>query len=297
MASGRVGIIMQYPAKGRPLKVDVAWDKFNEETIRSVDAVVFPYKEVKKVSFSMFLKNNVYSWEATDAPELPSVTNVDLSDPRYHAEPATVAIPAITVACFLLGLVASCLCLARAASGPLMGAAVVLGVAGFLAADTAKVDVVSPFERSGRLDISDATANTIFLQLHRNLFRSFDYHQESQIYDTLARSVHGPLLRKLYLQINDSLRVSEQGGAVSKIEDVQILSGLQQAEPFVENGFQYRCKWNIVGTIEHWGHIHERTNQYDASFEVKVVDGAWKIVAMDVLDQPQGIVKTRLREF
>ena len=184
MASGRVGIIMRYPAKGRPLKVDVAWDKFNEETIRSVEAVAFPYKEVKKVSFSMFLKNNVYSWEATDAPELPSVTNVDLADPRYHVEPATVAVPVVTVACFLLALIATCLCLVRAASGPLMGAAVVLGVAGFLAAGTGKVDVVSPFERSGRLAVSDATANTIFLQLHRNLFRSFDYHQESQIYDT-----------------------------------------------------------------------------------------------------------------
>jgi hypothetical protein len=93
-------------------------------------------------------------------------------------------------------------------------------------------------------------------------------------------------LRKLYLQINDSLRISEQGGAVSKIEDIQILEGRQQSDQFVESGFQYRCKWNIVGTIEHWGHI-----------DVKVVDGSWKIVAMDVLDQPQGVVKTRLRKF
>lgn len=297
MANGRVGIIMRYPAKGSPLKVEVAWDKFNDETIRSVDAVAFPFKEVKKVSFSMFLKENVYSWEATDAPELPSVTNVDLADPRYHVEPATVAIPVVTVGCLLLAMIASCLCLVRSSNGKLVGAAIVLGVGGLLAANVGKVDVVSPFERPGRLAISDATANTIFLQLHRNLFRSFDYHQESQIYDTLARSVNGPLLRKLYLQINDSLRISEQGGAVSRIEDVQIFSGHQQAEPFVENGFQYRCKWNIVGTIEHWGHIHERTNQYDATFEVKVVDGSWKIIAMDVLDQPQGVVKTRLRKF
>jgi hypothetical protein len=178
-----------------------------------------------------------------------------------------------------------------------MVAAAALGLAGCLTSNIAKVEFVSPFERPGRLAISDATANAIFLQLHGNLFRAFDYHQESQIYDTLARSVHGPLLRQLYLQINDSLRISEQGGAVSKIEGVEILSGRQQAEPFVENGFPYRCKWNIVGTIEHWGHIHERTNQYDALFEVKVVDGAWKIVAMDVLDQPQGVVKTRLRKF
>ncbi len=297
MANGRVGIIMRYPAKSRPIKVNVGWDKFNEETIRSVDAVAFAYQEVKQVSFSMFLKNNVFSWEATDAPELPAVTNVDLADPRYHAEPATVAFPVVTAVCLLLALIASCLSLVSPTNGRLMGAAAVLGVVGCLTSNVGKVEVVSPFERPGRLAISNETANTIFLQLHRNLFRSFDYHQESQIYDTLARSVHGPLLRKLYLQINDSLRISEQGGAVSKIEDVEILNGQQQFESFVENGFQYRCKWNIVGTIEHWGHIHERTNQYDALFELKVVDDTWKIVAMDVLDQPQGVVKTRLRKF
>ena len=296
MANGRVGIIMRYPAKGRPLKVDLTWDKFNEETMRSVDAVAFPYKEVKKVSFSMFLERNVYSWEASDAPELPPITSVDLEDERYHVEPATVPFPVITAVCFLLGLIASVVCLVRWNS-ILMGAAVAMGVAGVLTTGIAKVEVMPPFDRPGRLAIADTTANTIFLQLHRNLFRSFDYSDESQIYDTLARSVDGPLLRKLYLQINDSLRISEQGGAVSRIEDVQVLGGQQQTGPFVENGFQYRCKWNIVGTIEHWGHIHERTNQYDAMFEVKVVDGAWKIVTMDVLDQPQGVVKTRLRKF
>lgn len=295
MASGRVGIIMRYPAKGRPLKVDVAWDKFNEEALRSVDAVAFPYKEVAQVRFSMFLENNVYSWQATDAPELPSVTEVDLADDRYHVRPVTVGVPVIATACFLLALCASGVSLFRPFSPLLTGAAALLCVAGFLTARTAEVQVQSPLERPGSLAITNRTASTIFLQLHRNLFRSFDYSDESRIYDTLDRSVAGPLLRKLYLQINDSLRIAAQGGAVSRIEDVQVLEGRQQVGTFIENGFQYRCKWNIVGTIEHWGHIHERTNQYDALFEIKVINGAWKIVKMDVLDQPQGVVKTRLR--
>ncbi len=55
MANGRVGIIMRYPAKSRPLKVSVAWEKFNKETIRSVDAVAFAYQDVKKVNLSMFI--------------------------------------------------------------------------------------------------------------------------------------------------------------------------------------------------------------------------------------------------
>ena len=59
MASGRVGVIMEYPAKTPPEAVTVEWTKFSS-VIRSVDAVVFAYKDVAKASFSTFLKNNVY---------------------------------------------------------------------------------------------------------------------------------------------------------------------------------------------------------------------------------------------
>ena len=296
MASGRVGIIMRYPAKGRPIDVEVTWDKFND-SMRSIESVAFPYKEIEKVSFSMFLDRNVFHWKAGDTPELPPVTNVDLNDPRYRAQPVTVPIPVGTAVGLGLALVALLFSLFHRLRSVALGAAAVLTVAGYLLALGPTMDIQSPFEKPGSLDVQDSTADAIFLQLHRNLFRSFDYSDESAIYDALARSVDGDLLRKLYLQINDSLRISEQGGAVSRIENVEILSGQQENEPFVENGFPYRCRWNIVGTIEHWGHIHERTNQYDAQFEIQIVDGSWKIVEMEVLDQPQGIVKTRLRKF
>ncbi|MFO0217921.1 MAG: hypothetical protein ACK54I_00795, partial [Planctomycetota bacterium] len=62
-------------------------------------------------------------------------------------------------------------------------------------------------------------------------------------------------------------------------------------------GFQYRCKWNLVGSVEHWGHLHQRTNIYDADFTVSLVNGAWKITAMRSLDEQQGPVKTSLRKF
>ena len=149
MANGRVGIIMRYPAKSRPLKVNVTWDKFNKETMRSVDAVAFAYQEVKKVSFSMFLEKNVYSWQATDSPELPAVTNVDLADPRYHVEPATVAVPVVTTVCLLIALIAACLSLVRRSKGWLMGTAVLLGAVGCSTSSIGKVDVVSPLSDRG----------------------------------------------------------------------------------------------------------------------------------------------------
>lgn len=293
MASGRVGVIMVYPAKTPPQSVTVEWTKFSA-MIRSIDAVVFAYKDVLAAKFSKFLENNIYRWEASDATPLPKITDVNLEDPRYFAPPATIGLPTITLICLLvaLGLIPCSL-----ASRKWLAVACIFAGVGFMTTQMAVVQLPAPFEAAGTIRVSDETAGRIFDQLHTNLFRAFDYSQEEDVYDALAVSVHGPLLRKLYLQINNSLRIEEEGGAVAHIEEIQRLSGGRDREPFVENGFRYRSKWNIVGTIEHWGHIHQRTNQYDAEFDVRIVDGDWKLTSMEILDQPQGVVKTRLRKF
>ena len=133
------------------------------------------------------------------------------------------------------------------------------------------------------------------------MFRAFDYREESDVYDALAKSVDGALLRQLYRDVNQTLRVKEQGGAISKIEEVNLLDGSQSSlgapKPEEEPGFKYRCKWNLIGTIEHWGHIHERKNEYDAEFKIQVKDDAWKITSMKVLDELPGQVKTSVRKF
>ena len=293
MASGRVGVIMEYPAKSPPQIVTVAWDKFSE-MIRSVDAVVFAYKEVKSAKFSTFLENNIYRWEAKDAPPLPEITDVDLEDPRYFAPPATFGLPLLTLVCLLAALI---LIPFTFTSRKWLAIACVFTGIGLMTTQVAIVDLPDPFEPAGTIRINDETSSRVFDQLHTNLFRAFDYTQEEDVYDALAVSVDGPLLRKLYLQLNNSLRIEEEGGAIAHIEQVQRLSGDRQDQPFIENGFRYRSKWNIVGTIEHWGHIHQRTNQYDAQFDVQIVDGDWKLTSMEILDQPQGVVKTRLRKF
>jgi hypothetical protein len=177
------------------------------------------------------------------------------------------------------------------------GLAGVLVLASYLARDSMRYEFQQP--GAGQREISSEMAGDIFSQLHKNMFRAFDYHNESDIYDALAKSVDGDLLRKLYLQINDSLKVKEQGGAVSRIEEVRVIDGekcpldAQLARP----GFGYRSQWDLIGTVEHWGHIHERINKFDAKFTIELVDNNWKITSMDVLDENQGPVKTSLRKF
>ena len=298
MASGRVGIIMRYPAKKSPQKVEVTWDVFNS-VIRSVDAVVFPHDEVKKTEFSKFLENNTYTWENPGRPELPKITTVDANIDVAAHQPLWPKFPWLTA----LMLVAATVLLAgtRVQGGGqvvarMLGGLLIVGAV--LCVPYFQTDL---YPTGNKFSISDEKASEVFYSLHTGLFRAFDFHDEADVYDSLAQSVDGELLRELYLQINESLRVQEQGGAIARIEKVELLDGevREPNEPFdfQEPGFAMQAKWNLVGEIEHWGHIHERTNQYDALFTVQIKDNAWKITSMDVIDQPPAIVKTRVRKF
>jgi len=37
--------------------------------------------------------------------------------------------------------------------------------------------------------------------------------------------------------------------------------------------------------VGHWGHVHQRVNRYDADLTVEVIDGAWRITELDVLQE------------
>ncbi len=45
------------------------------------------------------------------------------------------------------------------------------------------------------------------------------------------------------------------------------------------------CKWNVSGSVGHRGHVHTRTNQYEAELRVQPVDGVWKVTNLQVLQE------------
>ena len=50
-------------------------------------------------------------------------------------------------------------------------------------------------------------------------------------------------------------------------------------------GFRAEAVWNVRGSVGHWGHIHERRNRYRAELRVAPVDGAWKLVGLELLEE------------
>jgi hypothetical protein len=130
-------------------------------------------------------------------------------------------------------------------------------------------------------------AIAIFNSLHRNIYRSFDYKSESDIYDSLANSLHGPILDSIYNDVYRSLILQDQGGAVCTIDKVNVLRSTFIKPSSQENKlhFQVQCDWQVLGMVTHWGHAHKRTNEYSAVYTVTAEGEAWKITDSKVLKQ------------
>ena len=304
MASGRAGIIMSYSTKGIPRDVKVTWEKFNE-SVKTVDAVVFAFEDLKKAEFSMFLDDNTYHWTSDDRKPPTPITEVTTDAKIYRTPMLKLPVVSLILAALALPLIV-CIPFTKKYLGVgLVASALVAGC--FLFADAMPFPIAHPFEVAKVIE--EEKAADIFEQLHKNMFRAFDYHSESQIYDALARSVEGDLLQQLYLEISDSLRVAEQGGAISSIERVDFVDGQVIAVPeaatsdstLADNeqhpSFNFRCQWELLGTVEHWGHIHERNNKYDAEFQVQLLEDGWKITKMDLKDFDHDAIKTRVRKL
>jgi hypothetical protein len=146
----------------------------------------------------------------------------------------------------------------------------------------ARVTVANPL--AGPARVSDDDARTVVNGLLRNVYRAFDYREESHIYDVLERSVDGDLLTDIYLETQRALVLQNQGGARAKVKEIEIADA--EMSPLADEvGFVSRCTWNVSGAIGHWGHIHVRKNQYQAELTVKPVEGVWKITGLELLSE------------
>jgi hypothetical protein len=129
----------------------------------------------------------------------------------------------------------------------------------------------------------DERASEVMSGLLHNIYRSFDFRDEEKIYDTLAKSVNGDLLTETYLEARRGLELANQGGARVKVKEIDLIEF--EAESASSGGFSATATWNVSGSVGHWGHIHQRRNQYRAVLEVAPIDGAWKLVALEILEE------------
>ena len=131
--------------------------------------------------------------------------------------------------------------------------------------------------------LKDDMTRTVVTGLLTNVYRAFDFREESDVYDVLERSVDGELLRDVYLEMRRGLVLASQGGASAKVKDVELVK--LEAQPAEDRGHRARATWQVRAAVGHWGHIHERRNEYQAKLTLQPIDGAWKLVDVEILDE------------
>ncbi len=140
--------------------------------------------------------------------------------------------------------------------------------------------------------LTSDTVREILGKLLSNIYGAFDFRDDSEVYDALATSVKGELLRELYLQVKRSLVVAEQGGAISHVENVEILSA---TPPKSASTPTTEATWQVTGTVEHWGHVHTRVNEYQATIALRREQGLWKLESLQPSSEQRVKFQTRIR--
>lgn len=209
-------------------------------------------------------------------------------------EPTTF--PALAIGLFLVGgaivAIAVITTRSRGNTGPVLVASVIempfiIGGAACLVLDVGAIRI-----GGGPVLPSTVEAESIFQPLHANVYRAFDYVEERDIYDALARSAEGEFLETLYRTIFRDLVMQEEGGAVARVTAVRPLSievtdvGVVADEDGVERPvFNARCRWQVDGVVSHWGHAHSRTNEYLADWSVHEGPEGWRLAGAEILEQ------------
>ncbi len=297
MASGRIGVIMSYPAGDDFVReASVSWNRFYSAVTRIPAVVVTSSGELQRFEFSRFNEPeaNVFAWQCPEEllPQTPTLVQAVL--PPDHRLP-------ISISGLLLLILTLPAALIAGRRRRLLVAGSMLTLAGICwSTESTLVTVQNPLRPPEELSADEA--GRVLQQLHDGMYLSLSFGSESRIYDALAAGIDGPLLEELYLQLLETLRVREQGGAVARVQEVRldppaVLARSPAATSPKWPGFQCAATWTVAGTVEHWGHIHERRNRFDAIFSVEPRDGHWKITAMEIQGQEQESARTTLRKF
>ena len=258
-----LGAIFVYPTAGMPERVTMEWDLWNARLQQVPVSAVDPAGPLPS-----FLEPgwSVLEWDNfLKVPVLPTLQVLE-------SPPNAVQRAALWLRWVLLTLAAAGLFWARGALRTRLPLA--LGVAAC---------TVGTFWLARDAALSDARARELVGGLLHNVYRAFDHRDESRIYDVLADSTDGPLLQQVFLETRRGLELQSQGGARAKVKDVRLVElELGDADG---DGFRADAVWNVAGSVGHWGHLHERRNRYHAALRVAPVDGVWKLVGLELLEE------------
>ncbi len=283
-AMQKLRMTLEFPLETPPSEVRFTWSAFADDPILSEPEDPVPMDVIAHLSaggvrtrVTLKASDPTFIWRG-----LTGASEDHFEDVPVLAKTEPTQWPLLTLALVVAG--ATVLAPRRAKRPRALLAA---GVACFVLAPLAwNLRTNLSLLESGDTLPSHSQAKAVFEPLHTNLYRAFDFTNQSDVYDSLARSVHGNLLDELYNQIHGGLVMQEEGGAVSEVQDLRLKDLLIESVGLDDTGsptFSARCQWEVDGAVFHSNHSHWRTNQYEARYGVAATASGWRIVDHEIL--------------
>ena len=267
--SAILGVIFVYPTDGLPQRVTMEWDLWNERMQRVPVSAV---DQAGGLPSTLEPDWRVLEWQNfLKQPELPTLTEITLP-PGAMTRTLEVARWVMLPILAILAFTTARSLRREARPGLLPGATAAVALLTLLA-----------FAWARGAQIDDRRAGAIVGGLLHNVYRAFDHRDEARIYDVLAHSVSGDLLADIYLEMRRGLELASQGGARAKVKNVEVID--IEATPAEGHAFVATTTWRVGGSVGHWGHLHQRKNQYRAELAVEPIDGVWKLVDLEILEE------------
>ena len=271
VADAYVGFSVSYLTKSTPREVTLSWESFLEEAPIIPSTMIDP-ETTRSALLALDAPTMTWTNELSEDP-VPTVEAVSV-------EPAMLPIPTLSLPLVLLAAVFAYAAIRGTRVTLSSGLSRMALALAMLAAPVGNVAIALPTATAD----SPEAARRILAGILPNVYRAFEFRDESQAYDRLAVSVTGDTLTDVYLEHQRALEMEERGGARASVEAVEV-GDVSAVEPQDDGGFEALASWQVGGTVTHFGHRHFRQNRYDARVRVVPVDDLWKIRTIEVLQE------------
>ena len=332
IANARLGIILSYPKPNNGRTGKLAWNLFNQFLYQSNLAIITG-EETEKTTLRKIEKQNEYNWDFPPPPnvylaeehqkEIASQLRVGFdpdSSPYKYLEWLPILSFPICIILLVIGWRFISKKTDAANRSTLYGAFIIFLylclLIGFM--DVIHLATYSIIDQSYEPQITETERLPIAETFLSEIYTAFNKREEGAIISQLENVVEGELLRTLYLEISKSMTLEEQGGAIARVGEVKISSCTPVTDPKIISQMKLEsasseipqearirileCGWEVPGSVEHWGHIHQRTTSYLARLAIAPRETGdngfqWKLIGIDVLNQDQSVIKTSVRKF
>lgn len=280
IATAIIGVIIAYIPDGMPQEVKVDWELFTDQIKRVPATATDPAGPLPTY---LTAEDNVHLWTNYLKNYVPpTVAQVELRDTVNKMEIPWASIIALFVLLLLAYLIYKHQKYQLSVRSLLIVSSIILMIA-IVSFPFARITLNRPVMLVQNLN--ETESSLILNSLLKNVYRAFDFRQESDVYDKLALSVEGDLLTDIFLQNRKSFAIKKAGGAQARVKEVEVISVDATPDKEKAHSFILNAKWTALGTVGHWGHIHTRKNYYNAAVTVEAVDGNWKITNLELLEE------------